>query len=57
MSEILKTERLTKTYGKSIAVNKVSVTVQQGDIYGLIGKKRRRKNYLYAYGSRACFTR
>ena len=28
MSEILKTERLTKTYGKSIAVNKVSVTVQ-----------------------------
>ena len=30
MSEILKTERLTKTYGKSIAVNKVSVTVQQG---------------------------
>ena len=38
MSEILKTERLTKTYGKSIAVNKVSVTVQQGDIYGLIGK-------------------
>ena len=38
MSEILKTERLTNTYGKSIAVNKVSVTVQQGDIYGLIGK-------------------
>ena len=38
MSDILKTERLTKTYGKSIAVNKVSVTVQQGDIYGLIGK-------------------
>ena len=38
MNEILKTERLTKTYGKSIAVNEVSLTVRQGDIYGLIGK-------------------
>ena len=38
MSDILKTERLTKTYGKCIAVNQVSVTVRQGDIYGLIGK-------------------
>ena len=38
MSDILKTERLTKTYGKCIAVNKVSVTVRRGDIYGLIGK-------------------
>ena len=38
MNEILKTERLTKTYGKSIAVSEVSLTVRQGDIYGLIGK-------------------
>lgn len=38
MNEILKTEMLTKTYGKSIAVNEVSLTVRQGDIYGLIGK-------------------
>ena len=38
MSDILKTERLTNTYGKCIAVNKVSVTVRRGDIYGLIGK-------------------
>ena len=38
MSDILKTERLTKTYRKCIAVNQVSVTVRQGDIYGLIGK-------------------
>ena len=36
MSDILKTERLTKTYGKCIAVNQVSVTVRRGDIYGLI---------------------
>ena len=38
MDEILKAERLTKTYGKNIAVNEVSLTVRQGDIYGLIGK-------------------
>lgn len=31
MNEILKAERLTKTYGKSIAVSEVSLTVRQGD--------------------------
>ena len=29
MNEILKTERLTKTYGKSIAVSVASLTVRQ----------------------------
>nr|WP_304058432.1 ATP-binding cassette domain-containing protein [Enterocloster clostridioformis] len=38
MNEILKAEKLIKTYGKSIAVNEVSLTVRQGDIYGLIEK-------------------
>lgn len=38
MNEILKAENLTKTYGKSAAVNGVSLTVRHGDIYGLIGK-------------------
>lgn len=38
MNEILKAEGLTKTYGKNAAVNGVSLTVRQGDIYGLIGK-------------------
>ena len=38
MNEILKAERLSKTYGKTIAVSEVSLTVRQGDIYGLIGK-------------------
>ena len=38
MNEILKVERLTKTYGKNAAVHGVSLTVRQGDIYGLIGK-------------------
>jgi len=31
MNEILKAERLTKTYGKSIAVSEVSLTVRQGE--------------------------
>lgn len=57
MNEILKAERLSKTYGKSIAVSEVSLTVRQGDIYGLIGKKWRRKDYVYAYGIGIGFTR
>ena len=32
MNEILKAERLSKTYGKSIAVSEVSLTVRQGDM-------------------------
>lgn len=38
MSMILQTNNLTKKYGKQIAVNKVSLNVEKGDIYGLIGK-------------------
>lgn len=38
MNEILKAEKLTKTYGKSAVVNGVSLTGRQGDIYGLIRK-------------------
>lgn len=38
MSVILKTHSLTKQYGKQKAVNNVSLTVNQGDIYGLIGR-------------------
>lgn len=44
MNEILKVERLTMTYGKNAAVNGVSLTVRQGDIYGLIGKNGAGKN-------------
>lgn len=38
MSTILKTEHLTKRFGKKIAVNDVSMTIERGDIYGFIGK-------------------
>ena len=38
MSYILKTEKLTKTFKKQIAVNKLNITVNKGDIYGLVGR-------------------
>ena len=38
MEYILETENLTKTYGKKTALNNVSIHVNQGDIYGLVGR-------------------
>lgn len=38
MSLVLETNNLTKKYGKQIAVNNVSLNIEKGDIYGLIGK-------------------
>lgn len=38
MSLVLQTNDLTKKYGKQIAVNKVNLNIEKGDIYGLIGK-------------------
>ncbi|MGN0350024.1 MAG: ATP-binding cassette domain-containing protein [Roseburia sp.] len=35
---VLKTENLTKTYGKKKVVNAVNMNVKKGDIYGFIGK-------------------
>lgn len=35
---VLKTTKLSKTYGSQVAVNNVSMTIQRGDIYGFIGK-------------------
>lgn len=37
MTQILKTENLTKTYGHKSVVNGVSMTINKGDIYGFIG--------------------
>lgn len=34
---ILKVQNLTKRYADQIAVNQISMTIQKGDIYGLIG--------------------
>lgn len=35
---VLKTHRLTKRYGGKVAVDDVSLTVEKGDIFGLIGQ-------------------
>ena len=37
MECVLKTQDLTKRYGKNLAVNKVSLTIEKGDIFGFIG--------------------
>lgn len=38
MEKILRTCGLTKRYGKQLAVDRVSLSVNQGEIYGLIGR-------------------
>ncbi len=38
MDDVLKTEGITKIYGKHIVVDHVSMHVKKGDIYGFIGK-------------------
>ena len=35
---VLKTQNLTKRYGRKAAVENVSLTVEEGDVYGLIGQ-------------------
>jgi ABC-2 type transport system ATP-binding protein len=38
MSFVLQTNCLTKRYGRQIAVDQVNLNIEQGDIYGFIGK-------------------
>lgn len=38
MSYILETENMTKAYGKKKALDNVSIHVEKGDIYGLVGR-------------------
>lgn len=38
MCFVLQTKDLTKRYGKQTVINKVSITIEKGDIYGFIGK-------------------
>lgn len=37
MECVLRTQELTKKYGKNLAVDKVSLTIEKGDIFGFIG--------------------
>lgn len=47
MKYMIKTEQLTKTYGKSTVVSQVSLSLKKGDIYGLIGKNGAGKTTLF----------
>lgn len=38
METVLKTEGLTKAFGRKTVVNRISMTIRRGDIYGFIGK-------------------
>ena len=38
MDYVLQTHELTKIFGKKAAVDKVSMNIAKGDIYGFIGK-------------------
>ncbi len=38
MGIILQTDEITKAYGGTLAVNKVSIHVERGEVYGLIGR-------------------
>lgn len=37
MEEVIKVERLSKSYGKLLAVNNVSLSVKRGTVFGLLG--------------------
>lgn len=38
MTTTIKSNKLTKKYGRQVALDQVSIQVEQGDIYGLIGR-------------------
>ena len=38
MGIILETDKITKAYGGALAVNQVSIHVERGEVYGLIGR-------------------
>lgn len=56
MNDILKTERLIKTYGKCIACKSGERNSAPGRHIRADWEERRRKNYFHAYGAGACLT-
>lgn len=47
MKKMIEASGLTKKYGEQLAVNKVDITVYEGDIYGLVGKNGAGKSTLF----------
>ena len=49
MNYIIETKELYKHYGDKIAVNKMSLHIKKGDIYGLIGKNEFNEVVTWSY--------
>lgn len=49
--EALKLEQVVKQYGDKTAVNKISLKVEQGEIYGLLGANGSKQNNNNAHGA------
>lgn len=47
MAAILQLQNITKTFGKQHALNHVNLTIQPGDIYGLIGRNGAGKTTIF----------
>ena len=37
MSRFVECERVTKSYGRLVAVNAVSLSIEEGEVFGLVG--------------------
>ncbi|UEL49020.1 ABC transporter ATP-binding protein [Terrisporobacter hibernicus] len=46
MKSVIRTHKLCKKYGKDLALSNISITVNQGDIYGLVGNNGAGKSTL-----------
>ena len=49
---VLRTDNLVKKYGRRTVVNHVSINVTQGEIVGLLGPQRGRKDHNLLYDCR-----
>lgn len=45
MNEVIKAEKLCKTYNKTPAADNISLSVKRGTVFGLLGGQWRRQEY------------
>ena len=51
---ILESREVTKKYGSKTAVNQVSLQLEPGLVYAMLGPKWKRQDHLDENGSRTC---